>query len=894
MVHIYNLLKVFIILFLSLNLLNAQPIPSSPTAKYFYLDSQSSSFPTGVFVHVNDTINIIAEGTFYNGEGIVPSPDGFNGIPDSYPYGLPPLPSISSNALIGAIGDDSQNFKTLLNGGGTGIYGPGFVGSDFEGVATDSGQIYLGINDMPLNDNAGWLEVSIVINKLKIIKPKIDNTWIAGTKDTIKWENGVKNLFVKLSYSVDDGDNYELIDAGIESSDSIYIWDIPEDLLTTKAKIKIEKNNNSRKMAESDTYCIKPLIITKLDANGDYIPYDIDKDRWGFGNFPEKVWPPWYQIKFDYMGIDPITGYQYDLLECGGVFYLADPADFPDWISFVNAFSVDACYIRTTPPVAYSLAALERWSAKKGIWGGSCFGIAASNALAFNRRQDYRSNFPAVSYFVNPITLTQPDSGDITAITTLFTHQYGNPTIANDNISYNIKTPNQTLSEIIEMLKEDEVKIKTLSIYNNHGSGGHTILAYKVEEDDVEPQYFYVWVYDNSYPNVNNGIITIDTSANSGKGVWNVAYGWDNWGGTKNIYLEIPDSNYLHSATLNKMAHFQSPFILKQNEVEIENTSGAEIVIKDNNNNITGFQNNQLLCNIPGSRPLIIKNGSGGPPYGYSLSNENYEIELSNFSSTEPSFYLFTDNKSFSVKRNDAVQTQIDKIKYWSEQRLEISNSDNELKSYQLTEIINDSDMEKMFIIRNVDMNQNDILDLTNIDSDKLKITNTGSQKNYEIELESTSDNGFLRFLNHNIILPISSNHTLVPDWTNIQTQELLILEDLDNNGTIDDTLHLENQLTGVNEQQGSLIPTEYKLEQNYPNPFNSTTVIKYSIPKEGLVTLKIYNIIGQEVASLVNETKQAGNYEVTFNSDQLTSGVYLYKLTSEGFTETKKMMLLK
>ena len=90
------------------------------------------------------------------------------------------------------------------------------------------------------------------------------------------------------------------------------------------------------------------------------------------------------------------------------------------------------------------------------------------------------------------------------------------------------------------------------------------------------------------------------------------------------------------------------------------------------------------------------------------------------------------------------------------------------------------------------------------------------------------------------------------------------------------------------------MIPTEYKLDQNYPNPFNNSTVIRYSIPNEGLVTIKVYNILGEEVAALVNETKQAGSYEATFNSDQLTSGVYLYKLNSGGFTQTKKMILLK
>jgi photosystem II stability/assembly factor-like uncharacterized protein len=89
-------------------------------------------------------------------------------------------------------------------------------------------------------------------------------------------------------------------------------------------------------------------------------------------------------------------------------------------------------------------------------------------------------------------------------------------------------------------------------------------------------------------------------------------------------------------------------------------------------------------------------------------------------------------------------------------------------------------------------------------------------------------------------------------------------------------------------------LPRDYSIEQNYPNPFNPATTIRYSIPKEGLVSLKIYNIIGEEVTSLVDEIKQAGNYDVTFDAKNLSSGVYFYRLQAGSFTEIKKMVLLR
>lgn len=91
-----------------------------------------------------------------------------------------------------------------------------------------------------------------------------------------------------------------------------------------------------------------------------------------------------------------------------------------------------------------------------------------------------------------------------------------------------------------------------------------------------------------------------------------------------------------------------------------------------------------------------------------------------------------------------------------------------------------------------------------------------------------------------------------------------------------------------------TLTPEKYELSQNYPNPFNPSTSIKYSVPVNTLVTLKIYNTLGKEVATLVNETKPAGSYEINFNAANLASGVYYYKIEAGSFSEIKKMLLIK
>ena len=89
-------------------------------------------------------------------------------------------------------------------------------------------------------------------------------------------------------------------------------------------------------------------------------------------------------------------------------------------------------------------------------------------------------------------------------------------------------------------------------------------------------------------------------------------------------------------------------------------------------------------------------------------------------------------------------------------------------------------------------------------------------------------------------------------------------------------------------------LPIKYELNQNYPNPFNPSTTIKYQIPELSFVIVKVYDVLGGEVATLVNEEKPIGNYEVEFDATGLSSGIYFYRLKAGDFVETKKMILMK
>jgi len=102
----------------------------------------------------------------------------------------------------------------------------------------------------------------------------------------------------------------------------------------------------------------------------------------------------------------------------------------------------------------------------------------------------------------------------------------------------------------------------------------------------------------------------------------------------------------------------------------------------------------------------------------------------------------------------------------------------------------------------------------------------------------------------------------------------------------------LSEMITDVESEQQ--MPTQFALEQNYPNPFNPSTKIKYQIPNTNFVMLKAFDVLGREVRTLVNEEMKAGSYEVTFDAENLSSGVYLYRFTTKDFVATKKLLVLR
>jgi hypothetical protein len=246
----------------------------------------------------------------------------------------------------------------------------------------------------------------------------------------------------------------------------------------------------------------------------------------------------------------------------------------------------------------------------------------------------------------------------------------------------------------------------------------------------------------------------------------------------------------------------------------------------------------------------------------------------------------------YTYSRAGVTPSEADQLTYAD--GLTIHNSDSSGKQIFAGGIIVSSDTEKVFGVAKLLLGKNDSLRISSPNRHDIDLLNYGGQTTYTLQLRSASSNGEIAFEHANIPLEGNSLHIIEPGWDSLGGQRVTILMDQGNDGTIDDSMLVDNQTTGLADGPTTGIPSNFALHQNYPNPFNPITRISYSLPVGAHVLLHVYNVVGAAVATVIDEQQSAGYKSVAFDATRLPSGVYFYRLQAGKFTETKKMIIVR
>lgn len=747
------------------------------------------------------------------------------------------------------------------------------------------GTVLVGDGTNPNGDIEAW---RAVLAPITITRPLPGELVIAGTQYDILWASSSSIDFLHIEFSDNDGANYSFVATNVPADSNHYEWTVPP-ALSTRCRIKLTDVNDTLNFAESDSFKVKGYQLTRFKPDGNYEAFKPDIHGWSFANDDTSMWPSTWWGQFDYQsGEDPYTNQPYPNEE---PFLSAQSTNFPDWPLFVRAFGVNQSYWNASLGFIRDQAKTKWANIKDSTWKGSCAGFTVSSLLAFDDDQAFLNSFPEMPPFAFLYPLAIGDSVR-KVVNQLYVHQFGTEHLAYYNQSN--ATPRETLQDIMDMLISETGDYRYVVIADTDGA--HGVLPYKVEPDPDFPGDYFVYVYDNNYPGDSTKFIDVDSTNNS----W--SYSELGWGGNSLFDLSDPVSTYLVPPILRFNPGPSMEVITSsvgQDHIQIYNTIEASILITDQSGNTIGFGDSVAFNNLPDGIPIIPITSKYNPPIGYYVPAGEYSVGMDQFTDSSTYFSVFSDSLVYSYKRSDADFNQSDELNYGD--GFSLNNPDNQTKTFSLKTIVIEDTYERVFNIIDPEVFQDDSMHFNVLDRQDLKMVKVGSSTSYNINLRQVSAVEDAQFNHSNIILESNSSHRIVPDWDDLQNQLVTIYIDLGNDGTIDDTLMVENQPTGIDDEGLIGIPDEYNLAQNYPNPFNPVTIISYSLPHLSDVTLKVYNILGQEVITLVNEQQPAGNYEVSFDAANLSSGIYLYKIqagpssdSGQGYTDVKKMILLR
>jgi hypothetical protein len=737
-----------------------------------------------------------------------------------------------------------------------------------------------------------WIEVSA--NQIQVTKPSTSEIVVAGEPYDIKWKSaGIDSVTVELS--LDGGTTFTRLVRSVPASSGQYHWAV-RDTLSAKCRIRISDPADTSVNALSNQFRIKGYVLTRLKANGDYEPFDPKVHGWRFSNAEENMWPQSWFMKFDYgIGYDPFTSQYYprDIFRAPPVW--AWFPDFPDWPLFVKTFGIDTCYVDPYAAV-YSPRAIRYWCLHKGNWRGSCFGFAVSSLLDFDFPQAFRAYYPALGTFGNIHDLAINDSTR-RVINELFLYQFGSADLVFDKQA-RLATPQQTLQALKTELLSNVQNHSPLVLRNQIGSGVHEVVPYKLVRNALtQDTYFDVYLYDSNCPDGNcyggsQSILTIDSTTNS----WFYAH---RAGTMEGVYLDAPANTYLNRPVFffdSSVATPSAPALGKRQAsgsyIQLLTSTTGSVVITNPARGSIGCHDSTVFNTFSDGIPIVPATSTFQPPIGYYIPDDSYSIRMSAFMDSIAMVSAFGGSTVFSYWRTDALTNQSDNLSYSN--GIACGNPDTQVKKVSLEAIISADAGEHQMQVLNCPLAQNDSLQVTAPDTNALTFVNPGQQKVYDLSIVLAGKASQGHFTHAGISIPAHSTHHILPNWHDLTHQPVRIYEDLGNIGSIHDTITLANQLTGFGGQLTPEIPLEFRLEQNYPNPFNPTTVVSCQLPVASRVTLIVYDILGREVARLLDGQIEAGRHDVAFDGSGMASGVYMYRLSAGNYVESKKMVLLK
>ena len=728
--------------------------------------------------------------------------------------------------------------------------------------------------------------------------------YYTGDTFSVQWDAGRKIDKVDLWYSL-NGSSWNPVEEGLKADTFHYQYTFP-DKINQQIQLRIRDAHNTSVRDTSGFFKVLNLDairyhLRQSQPDGGYKLFDPLVHGWSIRNQERYMW-----LEEDWEDITYPSALQLPPLS-------AVPEDFPSWDHLVQAFGEDE--VTTTWPLLGTMpktAAITMWRIlKRNGFMGVCHGFAVTSLLAFS---DGIEGLEPIGIHSDEDTLynIEADPDVRNAINVTWTKQFGKYHLVGQLINSVsgglLKGPTETLEEVKHMLERT-----SSSDYHQHlilippdsVSIAHTILAYRAEESSVYPDVWDIYVHDSNQPWNDTLKVQVNTASD---------YWWYatparidgqtvpviNYSGYGGLFLGDRVDAYLTQSKFLKEVHDDRKQPHSPAEQMADHgymyslfSADTEIRFQDNTGNESSYEALAVSSGIPGSLPITPAVGGEHPPIGYLLPDNEYLIDLE-FMSGNDIFAAVNEATIYQYSAADTTALGItDRLRYGNSVTV-LGNDDGSPRSFNMA-IMQDYETEdQMYHIMGASVAENDSVRFSLSDESELVLENYGSPSTIDIELKEAFGNERAYFLYEGFELSGSTAYKLQADWNDVAQNDLIILIDSNMNGSYSESVVLQNVSTSTEPSNPADVPDYYALAQNYPNPFNPSTTIRFSLPSGGNVHLAVYDVLGRNVATLVDESMSAGYHEITFDAGRLASGIYLYQLRAGSFVDTKQLTLIK
>jgi len=549
-----------------------------------------------------------------------------------------------------------------------------------------------------------------------------------------------------------------------------------------------------------------------------------------------------------------------------------DPND--DWEQFREAFGKDQVEHSNGTPKRMAQEFFDDHRDENG--GGNCLGFALVSSLFFTEKLDIHDNKIIDQKVDNVYDLIPNEKMDHL----IEKYQWF-------NFQYNWKNLfpklNPTPKDVFNLLKkkyDEDIRNLYILVFWMLPTEAHSGVVWQVKERDGKGE---VYIYDSNEPGKEDRTVIIDLLKNE----WSYYVGFELWTGNGNT----------RSLVYHPYSYYQNPSLPILNMGFIYNiTSSADIYFTDTKGRHLGFIDGEFYDDISdaGLLPSI--------PGQYETENPNtvqsYYLPMdvehtTTITGKKEGKYTFKKYAQDCLLRvNTSVENDsVDQIEFDSNKYTATFQTTDKSKDYDMDIIVelSDGSAERSFKISGANLSKDGtvIMKLSD-DLKSLTFTNQGTKSNYIVKVEQIGQkNG--SFTSNQLIIGIDETHIIEPKNWNQISDGVIIYIDKESDGVIDDIL-------GVAEKS----PSDFLFSQNYPNPFSNETKIDYQLPRDCNVDLKIYNVTGRIVITLIdNDKKMAGYHTVRWDGkneigEDVVNGIYFYVIKAGNYNKAGKMIIIR